>query len=261
MDEDKESIINNYNNLKESQKLMKYLNDNCDFDLMSYVFDRYYYECLDFYVNLVNEGLKYNNAVAHHKKAIYLMFNKNKQDSFEKNMHTNFVEAKSHLEESINQNYTKSYFSLARLLHEFFHEDSHAFIIAKKGSEKGDKYSKCLLGYFISKGIMLESNASDYYERFSNDIGLYYINLIKKSEHQDTINECKAKAFEYFEKAFKMNQTKATINNYGICFMLGIGVSKNIEKAKEIFQIGISKGDINSKYHYAFILENENSEK
>ena len=61
--------------------------------------------------------------------------------------------------------------------------------------------------------------------------------------------------FKWFEKAFKLNQTKATINNYGVCLMKGIGVDKNIEKAKEVFKIGVKKNDTNSMYHLASILE------
>lgn len=51
-----------------------------------------------------------------------------------------------------------------------------------------------------------------------------------------------------------MKQTRATINNYGTCFLQGIGVEKNKEKAKEIFQIGVSQNDLNSIYKMGIIL-------
>lgn len=36
----------------------------------------------------------------------------------------------------------------------------------------------------------------------------------------------------WIQKAFMLKQTKATINNYGIYYIKGIGVQQNIEKAK-----------------------------
>ena len=55
-----------------------------------------------------------------------------------------------------------------------------------------------------------------------------------------------------------MNKTHATINNYGACFLKGIGVSIDFEKAKEIFEIGVNKNDAVSMYHLAFILSKTN---
>lgn len=40
----------------------------------------------------------------------------------------------------------------------------------------------------------------------------------------------------WIQKAFMLKQTKATINNYGIYYIKGIGVQQNIEKAKRNIQ-------------------------
>ena len=60
-------------------------------------------------------------------------------------------------------------------------------------------------------------------------------------------------AFGWFKKAFEMNKTSATINNYGVCFMTGFGVEKNWSKAMEVFKIGADMGDARSLYHAAYI--------
>lgn len=91
---------------------------------------------------------------------------------------------------------------------------------------------------------MLNSNAVNFYEIFSTDFGIYFFN-----------NGEEEKAFSWFKKAFNIKHTKATINNLGICFMKGIGVHKNVNKAKQIFQLGVSINDKNSMYHLNFILE------
>lgn len=44
-------------------------------------------------------------------------------------------------------------------------------------------------------------------------------------------------------------------------FLEGIGVDKNVEKAKEIFRIGVSKNDPNSMYHLAYLLEKTDAEE
>lgn len=127
---------------------------------------------------------------------------------------------------------------------------------------KSEKYSKCLLGHFISKGIgttkdfrkgiemILSSQATDYYEIFATDIGLYYLK----------VTENYLESFKWFERAFNLNKTKTTINNYGLCFLKGIGVTTNFQKAKEIFSIGIQENDPNSKYHMEYILEKTDPE-
>ena len=110
---------------------------------------------------------------------------------------------------------------------------------------------------------MLDSEAEDYYKRFPTDIAIYYFNLGEKVKKYDSkfeyenLNEFKI-SFKWFERAFLMKQSQATLNNYGICFMRGIGVSANFEKAKEIFEIGVQKNDPISMYHLAFILSKTN---
>ena len=118
---------------------------------------------------------------------------------------------------------------------------------AKKNIEEANKYYKlaadqgnikaqCNLAFNMQKGDgikkdrnagiekMIKSGAEDFYEQFATDIGLFYSD--KKNEKQQ--------AFEWFEKAYQINKTKTTINNYASCFMKGIGVVKDINKAKEI---------------------------
>ena len=70
----------------------------------------------------------------------------------------NYKEACELLDQSIKQGFVLSYFSKARLLHEVFGQDESAFQVAKEGSEKGDKYSTCLIGYFIMRGIGIKKN-------------------------------------------------------------------------------------------------------
>lgn len=102
---------------------------------------------------------------------------------------------------------------------------------------------------------MLDSCEENFYEQFATEIGHYYAEMAKI----DPENE--RNAFEWFEKAYEMRKTEATINNYGLCFFLGFGVSKSIQKAQEIFEKGASNGDTNSKYHLYFIYKETNPEK
>lgn len=160
---------------------------------------------------------------------------------------------------------------LGQLLYLYFNDRKHAFEIVAEESKKGDVDSKCLLGFFISHGIgvskdrrkgvemILESQSSELIDSFSTDIGLYY-NDLRKEKNQNQI-KCANLAINWFEKAFNRNKTTATINNYGLCFLKGIGVEKDLEKAKEIFELGVKKGDANSMYHLAFILEKTNPEE
>ena len=264
-DKDKE-LIHKYIKENDASSLMDFIHSKYNFDQISSIFNECYKIPL-FFTSLCQKGIQINDAVSHHKYAISLMFNSDRT-----NTKNNMENARKHLEESIRLGYYMSYFSLARLLHEYFKEDNLAFKTAKEGMIKGEKYSKCLLGHFISKGIgtkknhqegvklMIESEAEDYYERFATDIGIYYYNLgenCKKDDNQID-NEIYKTSFKWFEKAFQMNKSQATINNYGVCFARGIGVSADIEKAKEIFEIGVQKNDPISMYHLGFILSKTN---
>lgn len=71
----------------------------------------------------------------------------------------------------------------------------------------------------------------------SIDIGLYHLKVTKNYKE----------SFKWFERSLNMNKTKATIKKYGLCFLKGVGVAINIQKAKEIFSIGIQKNDPNLK--------------
>lgn len=58
---------------------------------------------------------------------------------------------------------------------------------------KGEKYSQCLCGCFLSKGIgikrdfkkgiemMLDSKINEFYEKLSTNIGIYYYQIGKES--------------------------------------------------------------------------------
>ena len=68
--------------------------------------------------------------------------------------------------------------------------------------KRGDKFSQCILGHFIARGIgtkrnsqegvrmMLESGIEDYYRLAATDIGLYFLELSKK-EDQNKKNSAK----------------------------------------------------------------------
>ncbi|KAK8837968.1 hypothetical protein M9Y10_035912 [Tritrichomonas musculus] len=250
----------------DGNKLMHFFNDNCDKETINSVFNRCLSESPYLFLSTCEEGISINNPVAHHKYALYLMKNNDEVDK-----KTTFEKARNHLKFACKNGFDLSYFLLSRLSHEYFKEDSYAYEIAKEGAIKKEKYSKSLLGHFITHGIgtkkdfqrgistMLESGADDFNEIFSTDIGIYYINKIE--EEKEKKEEMRRKAFECFEKAFNANQTRATINNYGLCFMLGIGTEKNMKKAKEIFLICAYQNDSNSMYHIGFILEETDPEK
>lgn len=235
--------IDEYISSKQPKKLIEFLINNCDFQTISSVFDKCFYLSSDFYIEMCKEGIFQNNPVAYHKYALLFIFG-----NF--NIDPDFELARNLLEKSIKNGFYFSYFILARLFFEVDKNYSLAFETAQKGTINGDKYSQCLLGYFIAHGIgiekdnkkgieiILESGASDFYEIFSTDIGIYYLKLYEqniqscnKVENKDMLGE---KAFEWFEKSFNKNKTKASVNNYALCFMKGIGVHKNIKKANEI---------------------------
>lgn len=213
-----------------------------------------------------------NNPVAHHKYALFLIASTDDEE-LEVDKTIKCKIAQKHLEESIKQGFAFSCFLHARISYEFFHEDDQAYKCAREGALQNEKYSKCLLGYFTAHGIgtkkdhkkgvemMLESGADDFYQSFATDIGIYYSNLNEEAsiEKDEKLKNEKI-AFKWFEKAFNMKQTKASINNYGICFLKGFGISADIEKAKEIFTLGVQKEDPTSMYHMEFILEATDSD-
>ena len=72
--------------------------------------------------------------------------------------------------------------------------------------------------------MILESGVKEVYQMFSTEIGLYYID--KSRQANDNDNEINfLKAFKYFERAYKIKKSFATINNY----------DKDIKKARDIF--------------------------
>ena len=231
---------------KNSKELMIHLKNSSDFEKASTVFDRCFHLSKDFFIELCQEGITNNNAVAHHKYALYLIYQQKKYD-----------ESIPHLKESIRQGFTRSYFSLSRLLQSHYHNDKHAFKVAFEGMKKGDKYCQCLFGYFTAKGIgtskdhskgveaMLKSEFNDFYENLPTDIAIYLSKIEGREEE----------SFKWFERAFEKHQTKETINNYGVCFLRGFGTEKNHEKAFEIFKLGEAQNDCISMYHIGFILE------
>lgn len=234
------------------QSTHNFLNTNCDNETTSSVFDRVLREAPDLHTSLLQAGIHTHNAVAHHNHAIFLIFDPKQ---------ANYDEAIDHLKESIKLGFNFSHFSLSRLYYEVFKDEKRCFKWAEEGFKKGEKYSKCLFGFYVARGIgtkkdlmkgasiILESEAIDFYENFSTEIGLFYLKKKKVDEKE---------VFKWFEKAFLLRKTTATINNYGVCYMKGIGVTRNISKAIEIFQIGIEKNDSNSMYHLAFLLEKTN---
>ncbi|KAK8860760.1 hypothetical protein M9Y10_012426 [Tritrichomonas musculus] len=258
-------IIDKYIMANDARRLMDYLIRNCDNETVSFVFDKCHHESKEFYAALCKEGLLSNNAVSHHKCAISLIFD-SQDDETVKDRKLRCNEARKHLEAAIELGFNLSFFSLSRLHYEFYKDDEKAFEIAKEGSERGEKYSRCLLGFFTAHGIgtkkdiakgvplILSSSADDFIDQFATEIGIYYSMKNDEEEGQKEV-------FKWFQKAFTMRKTRATINNYGVCYMIGIGVDKSIEKAKEIFQIGVDKNDANSMYHIGFILEGTEKEE
>ncbi|KAK8889286.1 hypothetical protein M9Y10_034032 [Tritrichomonas musculus] len=250
-------LINEYIKSNNVFSFMNFLNNECDDETASLAFDRCYYESHELFINLCKEGFLSNNAIAHHKYAISLILDsKNTESKDDHKMQ--YKKACEHLKESIKLGYNASYFSLSLLYFDIFKDKEKAYKTAQEGASKNEKYSICLFGYFIAHGIgtnkdfnkgvsiILSSNACDFYENFATDIGIYYHSQLNKDENE---------IFKWFEKAFFRMKTKATINNYAICFIEGIGVDKNIEKAKEIFKIGVDKNDSNSLYYYGLLLE------
>lgn len=113
-----------------------------------------------------------------------------------------------------------------------------------------------MYGFFVAHGIgtkkdfmkgvsiICEIQDNPLIDMLLTDIGIYYSKLYEETKDK----KYEYQAFEFFEKAFNVKETKATINNYGICFLKGFGVQKDVHKAKEIFK------NIKVIYHLAFIV-------
>ena len=147
-------FINEFISTKNSQELMNFLNNNCDYETTSLIFNKCYHESPDFYLNLCREGILLQNAVAHHKYALSLIFKSNESES-NKSQKERYDEAIFHLKESIRLGFNFSYFSLSRLYYEIYQDYEKAFKTAQEGFKNKEQYSTCLLGYFISHGIDL----------------------------------------------------------------------------------------------------------
>ena len=94
---------------------------------------------------------------------------------------------------------------------------------------------------------MINSGCEDYFKRFATDIAIYY-----------SIHKNEKKSFKWFQIAFNNQKTSASINNLGICYLIGIGVTKNILMAEQIFNLGVLNKDPHSFYHLGFIFELRN---
>ena len=192
-----------------------------------------------------------------------------------KNSFNPYEEAREHLEKASSQGFNQSYYDLAQLMRNQFKNNEAAFKSASEGAEKGDANSKYLLGDYICHGIgtsekdrnkgvelMLESGVEEMYQNYPTEIGLYYADQIKEEiegtgQVTPQKSEVKKNAYNWFKKAYEAEPSKATVNNYGLCFMKGIYVKKNFDKAKKIFEKAAQDGDDNAMYHLAFILQAE----
>lgn len=241
---------------KDAASLILYLHEKNDHDLTNSVFNRLYMTDKPFYTSTVHEGVKLNNAVSLHKQSLSLISNGTKED---------IKTARQLLELSTKLGFNLSYFTLSRLVYEVYHENEFAFKLAREGAARNEKYSKALLGHYISKGVgvqkqeesgvlmMLDSDAEDFYQRYSTDIALYFIG-----------KDDKETAFKWFERAYSINKTNASVNNIGICYMRGIGIEKDANKALQIFTSNGQIGEPLSTYYRACIAESsglENSEE
>lgn len=89
---------------KKEKELMKFLNDTCDNNITSAVFNKCYIEELDLFLKICKERISLNNPVAHHKYAVYLIYGKSDDQT------ANYKKAQKHHEESIKHGFALSCF-------------------------------------------------------------------------------------------------------------------------------------------------------
>lgn len=94
----------------DGNKLMHFLNDNCDKETINSVFNRCLSESPDLFLSACEEGISINNPVAHHQYALYLMKNNDEVDK-----KTTFEKARNHLKFACKNGFDLSYFLLSRL--------------------------------------------------------------------------------------------------------------------------------------------------
>ena len=176
---------------RETRKLMKFLDEHCDNEYISWIFDRIFNESISFYLEMCEEGISINNIVSHHKYGVYLIYN-GVPNQYNEEYDTIMKEAEEHLKISIEGGYLISYFSLSRLYHDIYKKYSEAFQYASEGSDKGEKNCQFLVGYFMTRGIghhrdfiggienMILSGNEELIEPFSTDVGLYYASKVKQ---------------------------------------------------------------------------------
>ncbi|KAK8847086.1 hypothetical protein M9Y10_019664 [Tritrichomonas musculus] len=176
---------------RETRKLMKFLDEHCDNEYISWIFDRIFNESISFYLEMCEEGISINNIVSHHKYGAYLIYN-GVPNQYNEEYDTIMKEAEEHLKISIEGGYLISYFSLSRLYHDIYKKYSEAFQYASEGSDKGEKNCQFLVGYFMTRGIghhrdfiggienMILSGNEELIEPFSTDVGLYYASKVKQ---------------------------------------------------------------------------------
>ncbi|KAK8836215.1 hypothetical protein M9Y10_039847 [Tritrichomonas musculus] len=223
--------INQYISERNSSNLIQFLHKNNDNNFTNTVIDKIYNNDRQFYISLIKDGASIKNPVCLHKLAISLIFNNNSSKDM-----NDCKEACRLLDMSINDGFILSHFIKARLFYEIFKENKISYQIAKEGSEKGDKYCACLLGYFTMRGVgvqkdfdlgvsmMIDSGCERFYKIFSTEIA---INYSKQNDEK--------KSFKWFQIAFNYQKTSASINNFGVCYLKGYGVTKKYPKSRRDF--------------------------